>query len=335
MAVRQGYINHVGMVLDRSGSMSQLKASTVKVADLQIQHLAQHSKEVDQETRATIYQFGSSVDCIFYDKDVLRLPSIKDHYRIEGQTALIDATIQAINELRQTATLYGDHAFLLYILTDGMENASQNSRAALHNTMSQLPDNWTLAVFVPDAMGVHYAKQLGFAPGNIQVWNPSAQGIAEVGETIKRTTTAYMQMRTTGSRSTTGLFNLSTENLTPVAVRGNLLPVPQDRFEIYSAVGEAQIRDFVEFSTGQKYRMGSAFYELVKPEKVQASKQVMIRDTDNGRVYSGHDARTILGLPPYEVKVAPNDHPRYDIFVQSTSVNRKVVPGQQILIVNK
>lgn len=333
--VQQGYINHVGLVVDRSVSMQGLANSTVQVADLQMKHLADHSQAVDQETRATVYQFGSDVECLFYDKDVLRLPSIKGLYRVRGNTALIDATLKAIDDLEKTATLYGDHAFLLYILTDGMENESRHTAFDLKSKLSRLPDNWTLAVFVPDARGVHYAKQLGFAPGNIQIWNPSEQGIREVGETIKRTTQSYMHMRTTGQRSTTGLFNLSTENLTPQAVRGNLLPVPNDRFDRLTAGYEEQIRDFVERITGQKYRVGSAFYELVKPEKVQASKQVMVRDTMNGRVYSGHEARTILGLPPYEVKVAPSDHPNYDIFVQSTSVNRKLVPGQEVIVVKK
>lgn len=333
--VQQGYINHVGLVVDRSVSMHSLEKSTVQVADLQMKHLADHSQSVDQETRATVYQFGSDVECLFYDKDVLRLPSIKGLYKVRGNTALIDATLKAIEDLQKTATLYGDHAFLLYILTDGMENESKHTAADLKSTLSRLPDNWTLAVFVPDARGVHYAKQLGFAPGNIQVWNPSEQGIREVGETIKRTTQSYMAMRSTGVRSTTGLFNLSTENLTPAAVRGNLLPVPQDRFTTHVVKHMMPIKGFVQLATGESYRLGSAFYELVKPEKVQASKQVMIRDKDTGRVYSGHDARSMLGLPQYEVKVAPSDHPKYDIFVQSTSVNRNLVAGQEVIVVKR
>jgi hypothetical protein len=81
--------------------------------------------------------------------------------------------------------------------------------------------------------------------------------------------------------------------------------------------------------------MGSAFYELVKPEKVQGKKQVMIRERQSGKVYSGHEARQLLNLPPYEVKVAAVDHPNYDIFVQSTSVNRKLVPGQEVIVVKR
>lgn len=330
--VQQGYINHVGLVLDASSSMHYIGDSAVKVADLQVEHLAQRSKEVDQETRATVYTFNTRVDCVFYDKDVLRLPSIKRHYRTGGQTALIDATIKAIEDLEQTATLYGDHAFLLYVLTDGQENASRKSAGQLRTKLAQLPDNWTVAVFVPDQHGVHEAKQYGFAPGNIAVWDTSAKGIAEVGETIKRTTNAYMAARTTGMRSTTGLFELGTENLTPVAIHGTLLSVPSDRFDVF--VGwdaKERIDEFVKRHTGT-YRLGSAFYELVKPETIQPTKQIMVRDRTTGEVFSGHQARQLLNLPNYHVRVAKADHPNYDIFVQSTSYNRNIVAGQEVIV---
>lgn len=332
--VHQGYINHVGLVLDASGSMNRLKSSTVQVADLQIKDLAVRSQEMDQETRATVYQFGNEVECLFYDKDVLRLPSIKGLYTIRGMTALIDATLKAIHDLQKTATLYGDHAFLLYILTDGLENASLSTRQDLQHTLRGLPDNWTLAVFVPDQVGVHEAKKLGFAPGNIAVWNPTEQGIREVGETIKRTTSSYMTARTQGIRSTTGLFNLETQNLTPATVNATLLPVPRDRVRFLSVRYQQTIREFVQ-SHGIPYKIGDSFYQLTKPETVQAAKQIMIRDRNTGYIYSGHDARSLLGLPNYEVRVAPADHPNYTIYVQSTSVNRKLVPGTELLVITR
>jgi hypothetical protein len=333
--VHQGYINHVGLVMDRSTSMRLLRDSTVQVADMQIQYLAQRSQEMDQETRATVYQFGSDVDCLFYDKDVLRLPSIKDHYEIRGQTALIDATLQAISDLRQTATLYGDHAFLLYVLTDGQENASRSRAADLRKQLQFLEDNWTVAVFVPDAVGVHEAKQLGFAPGNIAVWNTSERGIREVGETIKRTTDAYMTSRTMGVRGTTGLFQLGVENLSTQAVKDELIEVPTDRYDIFVPGHKMAIQPFVETVTGKKYIRGNSFYELTKPETVQDSKEVMVRDHKTGKVYGGRHARNLLGLPPYDVRVAPASHPDLDIFVQSTSVNRNLVPGTELIVLKK
>ena len=333
--VHQGYINHVGLVMDRSTSMRNLRDSTVQVADMQVQYLAQRSQEMDQETRATVYQFGSDVDCLFYDKDVLRLPSIKDHYEIRGQTALIDAVLQAIADLQQTATLYGDHAFLLYVLTDGQENASRQRAPKLKAVLDTLPDNWTIAVFVPDAVGVHEAKQLGFAPGNIAVWNTSERGMREVGEKIKKTTDSYMVSRTMGVRGTRGLFELDTTNLRPEVVKEELLPVPYDRYDIFHVDYASPIREFVEAKTGQSYVLGNSFYELSKPETIQSTKQIAVREYGSGRLYSGRHARMLIGLPDYDVRVKPESHAKFDIFVQSTSVNRKLVPDTEVLVLKK
>ncbi len=39
-------------------------------------------------------------------------------------------------------------------------------------------------------------------------------------------------------------------------------------------------------------------------------------------------------VPDMSVKVNPVDHPDYTIFVQSTSVNRKLVPGTRVLLLS-
>lgn len=328
----QGYINHVGLVLDASSSMGYISKSTVQVADAQIKYLAERSQDTDQETRATVYQFADRVECLFYDKDVLRLPSIKDVYRPDGMTALIDAVLQAISDLRQTATIYGDHAFLLYVLTDGAENASRQRPDTLRKVLGSLPDNWTVAVFVPNQQGVFEAKKLGFAPGNIAIWDTSERGVREVGETIKQVTDAYIHARTTGVRGTSNLFNLTTENLTPNNVH-NLLPVPKDAYTLIQNTSgvTTPIRDVVEWSTGEKYRIGSTFYELIKPEVVQAKKQIAVLEGSTGKVWSGSGARHLLGLPDEVVKVSPGHAPGYMIFVQSTSVNRNILPEQCLI----
>ena len=99
----ENIINHIVLVLDASTSMTHLSSELIKVADNQIAHLAIRSKELDQETRITVYSFASSgydwrtpkIDCLVYDKDVLRMPSIAQVYQAKGNTPLIDATIVA------------------------------------------------------------------------------------------------------------------------------------------------------------------------------------------------------------------------------------------------
>ena len=328
------YINHVVLVLDSSASMGPYTRDLVKVADGQIAYLARRSQELDQETRVSVYTFDNTVKCLIYDKDVLRLPSISTLYRTGGMTALLDATAKSLDDLAQTATLYGDHAFLLWVLTDGQENASRfTTGSQLSTKLRGLPENWTVGVLVPDQRSIFEAKGFGFPADNIAVWDTSsAAGVAEVGETIRTATDNFMVARSQGVRGTRSLFSTGLDAVNKNTVHSNLKPLGGSDFNLL-AVTQAnwQIRDWVQGS-GLPYTVGKAFYQLTKTETIQPHKQVAVLEKATGKVYTGAQARSLIGLPAHEVRVKPDQNPEYDIFVQSTSVNRKLVPNTKVLV---
>lgn len=341
MKTIQNYINHIALVLDASSSMKGAAAQLVKVADNQIAYLARRSKELDQETRVTIYSFSEKITCLVYDKDVLRLPSIAGLYAAQGNTALIDATLKALEDLAKTPQIYGEHAFLTYVMTDGEENQRPGGASELSRRLNGLPENWTVAVFVPNANGIHEAKKFGFPKDNIAVWDSnSAQGIAEAGETIRQTTESFMQARTRGVRGSRNLFNLNVDTLSKTAVAGNLKELHRGQYRVYKGTGrtvvdgKTPIADFVEAETGRPYKSGEAYYQLTKPEKIQAGKSIALRDIKKHSIYVGDHARTLLGLPDTEVKVSPASHPDYEVFVQSKSVNRNLVEDTTLLLLS-
>lgn len=91
-----------------------------------------------------------------------------------------------------------------------------------------------------------------------------------------------------------------------------------------------RIDEFVKSETGHPYVVGKSYYQLTKSEIIQPQKQIAI--LARGNVYTGYEAREMLGLPDEHVKVKPNDYDDYDIFIQSTSVNRKLIAGQKLLV---
>jgi len=327
------YINHIAMVLDGSGSMSGLARQVVEVADQQVAYLAKRSQETNQETRVSLYVFEdrNQIVCHVYDKDVLRLPSLSGLYRVKGQTPLIDATIKAIDDLEQTATLYGDHSFLVYVLTDGEENASSAKPYDLSARIERLPEEWTLACFVPNQLSKREAKQFGFPAENIAIWD-TTKGLKEVGESIRRTTDAYFTMRSSGGRGTKNLFSIDAGALTKSVVKRELQKLGPGQFRIYAVKEDVPIADFIEAKTRRAYKLGEAFYQLTVPVKVQASKEIALYHKKEHAVYKGENARQLLGLPDCEVKVKPAETPDFDIFVQSTSVNRKLLAGTKLLL---
>ena len=330
------YINHIALVLDASSSMQPQTEHVTKVADNQIAYLAKRSQELDQETRVTVYAFSYARDiqCLIYDKDALRLPSIRGLYRPNGQTALIDATLKALDDLSKTPELYGEHAFLTYVLTDGEENNSRNPASVLTARLTSLPDHWTTAVFVPNQNGVFEAKRFGFPKDNIAVWDAStARGAVEVGERIRQTTDSFMRGRSVGVRGSKNLFNLDVNNLNAATVR-TLTKLTPGQFRMLAVADDEPIADFVERKTRRAYKLGEAYYQLTRPVKVQAQKVIAIYDKKAHTVYTGPDARQVLGLPDHEVKVSPDAHPNYDLFIQSTSTNRKLFGGTSLLLLS-
>lgn len=333
--MQPNYINHIALVLDASGSMQHLRDQVVTVADQQIAHLAQRSKELDQETRITVYTFSDPYDipCLVYDKDVLRMPSIKGLYTIRGNTALIDATLKALKDLSKTPELYGEHAFLTYVLTDGEENRSKTAPEALAESLAKLPDHWTVACFVPNAHGVHEAKRFGFPKDNVAVWDTTAKGMEEVGATIRKATDTFMQGRTKGVRGYRNLFNLDVSAVTPANMKA-LSKLTPGQFRLLPISVDMPIATFVEQMTGRPYKLGEAFYQLTVPVEVQPQKTIALYARKDHAVYTGRDARTLLGLPNHTVRVSPTAHPTYDIFIQSTSVNRKLLTGTKLLLLS-
>jgi hypothetical protein len=344
MSVSQNYINHVALVLDASSSMSHLSRKVVEVADQQIAYLARRSRELDQETRVTVYVFADKVECVIYDKDVLRMPSLKQLYRTGGMTSLLAAALKSQRELAQTAQLYGDHSFLTFVLTDGQENASHRCQdsptkdprdlvQAVARMIETQQDNWTLAVLVPDQMGKREAMQCGFPKDNIAIWDAtSTQGLEEAGQVIQQATENFMMGRTQGIRGSRAVFSTGAETVNENTIKAaGLTPVDPSKYQLIPVARNAAIKEWV-IECGHTYRTGGAFYELSKSEKIQAQKQIAVLEKKTDRVYTGPQARALLGLPNTEVRVKPDHNDHFTIFVQSTSVNRKLVPNTRLLL---
>ena len=80
-------------------------------------------------------------------------------------------------------------------------------------------------------------------------------------------------------------------------------------------------------------KKGAAFYQLTKTETaIQDYKKIIIRDKTSNAIYEGVATRDLLGVPHVgNIRLAPGNHGNYDIFIQSTSVNRKLDKNTQLL----
>lgn len=336
MTLPNHLINHVAIALDASGSMQRHRAQVVTAVDELVKYLATLSQEMDQETRITVYTFNDKVQNIVFDRDVLRLPSIADFYEPDRQTALCDATLLALDDLGRTAQMYGDHAFLLYVFTDGQENASKPlNRSFLPQRLKALGDNWTTAILVPDIHARLAAERLGFPRNNIDTWNTlSATGMEEMAEVVKTSARTYMTARSTGTRGSKNLFG-GADTVNDQTIRDSgIKPLHYDDFMLLRVIRDTPIKEFIE-DAGHRYVAGRGYYQLVARTIVQANKQVAIMHKKTKKVFHGLDARKILKLTEVDTVVTPDDNKDYAIFVQSTAPNRKLFAGTELFYFKK
>lgn len=349
-------INHMVLIIDASSSMQHLKATTVKVVDNFVAHLAAKSKENGQETRATVYFFSSygKLQCAIWDMDVLRVPSIAGLYDPSGMTALIQAYQLVIADMRTIPQKYGDHSIAVFGFTDGGENDSARPKVLgvqqrlireLSSTLLTAPENETYGLFVPNAEGVFDAKRFGFPATNITIWDAtSVRGMEDAGSMLRDVADYYMAGRSQGVRgysasSGGGLFKMN--DFSARDVQTALTPVTPGSFHFLDVTQAhrdpgsdgARLDNFYETVTGRPYPKGRCYYEFTKAETVQGYKQVAIEVGDV--LYSGtlDETRDLLGMPTdHSVKLRPDQKPGATIFIQSTSNNRKLMPGTRLLV---
>lgn len=109
-----------------------------------------------------------------------------------------------------------------------------------------------------------------------------------------------------------------------------LTPVSPSRFQTLRVIHDIPIKDFVEDS-GARFKVGKGFYQFTKTETIQENKEVVLRDRE-GNFFSGEKARELIGVPVGTRKrLAPRYLRNYDVFVQSTSWNRKLKRGTEFL----
>lgn len=112
----------------------------------------------------------------------------------------------------------------------------------------------------------------------------------------------------------------------------DLLSVPQSRFQILHVDNKTVIKEFVEYS-GATFKKGRGFYQLTKPEDVQGYKEVVLQHKITGDLFSGKKAREMVGLPNNgdNAHIRPVHLKDFNVFIQSTSNNRKLMPSTLFL----
>ena len=327
--------NYVGIARDHSGSMFGLSKEAMKDYNGLIEQLREASEQEKIDTIINTVTFGinSSVKQEAVNSSVNAVKPLSS-YITDGGTPLFDAVGELIEMLSSVPDKNDDGvSFLIMVVTDGQENQSSKWKYNLSDKIKELQatDKWTFTFRVPKGYASEITSRLNVHAGNVVEWEQSERGMRESNIKTKSAIGSFYKQRTAGVRSSSSFYaDLSgvsmkevKNTLTDISAKVTIWPVKE---------GGIQIRDFVQKKSKKDYQLGSAFYQLTKREEVQGGKLFAIRHKISGKVYSGEDARDLLGIPNGgSIKMAPGDHGQYDIFIQSTSVNRKLMAGTELM----
>jgi hypothetical protein len=306
-----------------------------------IESIKKASNTNSQDTIVSVVECGhgrtASVKRVITNSNVNTLTPITSYVCDGPGTPLFDSVGDLIEQFESVPD-YDDASvsFLVMAITDGYENYSQKYDATkLAKKIRELTatDRWTFVFRVPRGHAGSLAR-LGIPSGNILEWDQTERGVAVAAQRDEEAFTEYFTQRSSGMKST-GKFYADLSNISEKEIKEALVDVSNKVtiWPVASNENDTQIKPFIEKRLGREMVKGAGFYQLTKTEPVvQDYKKILIRDKSSQAVYEGAAARQMLGLPTYgNIRLAPGSHGNYDIFIQSTSVNRKLKAGTSLV----
>ncbi len=333
---------YVGISKDHSGSMIHLGKQAARDYNSLVLSIQGAAKQNNIDTIVSVVKCGigpgyGRVEREIVNSSVHALKPIAEYsYLTNGNSTPLFDSVGELIELFKGVPDYNDLnvSFLLMIITDGMENSSSKWRHKLGDEIRNLQssDRWTFVFRVPHGYRSSLTS-LGIPEGNILEWEQTEHGLFTATAATTSAIDSFYVSRSKGATATRSFYS---SNLTvPKEVVKATLENISKEASVYLNPGKAgiSIKDLSVYYTGE-YKKGSVFYQLIKYENnVQDYKIFCVRDKNTKAIYSGKAARDLLGLPHQGmISLSPGNHGNYDIFIQSTSLNRKIPLNSSILI---
>jgi len=326
--------NYVCFVNDNSGSMGGLAKAAAADFNSNIEAVKNAATQEMLDTVVSAVSIdGSNTRLTITVSNPHVLKPITD-WHAGGGTPLWTGMAKLIAMLKNLPDINNSDVSVLVMITTDGEATDQNMHANLRSLMAPLlaTGRWTFVARVPRGIRNHLKLDLlalGIPEGNIQQWDTTAAGMAASTAVSTQAVGNYFRSRTAGLKSSSSFYadasKVDITALEDISKKVSLYVVPADNNGI-------EIRPFI-LSKRMEYLKGSAFYQLTKTEaKVGYDKQILVRDRASGKVFHGKEARQMIGLPTdRNARLHPGDHKNFDLFIQSFSVNRKLVAGTGVL----
>lgn len=332
---------HVFLLVDESSSMASIAGSANKALKQWAADIRASSAAAGQSTIINVTYFNTSIRDAVRELDVNLLTEQQLNIVPNGCTALYLALYQAAAAGRRILRDNKDDSVLVVLFTDGEDTASQGYHATAKNEVAFLLNTGhaDVAMMVPPRTADSIARRTGIDRSNIREWEATDEGVQQTTRTFNSSFNNYYAARSAGATSLQSShmsFYVDPDDLTKKDL-GKLNDISKDiKLLPVTHRDPERVDEFFAAHFNRPFEKGKLFYELTKSEKLQPYKSIIVQDLETGKAFSGNDARSMLGLAfTGEVRVRPGNDKKKRVFVQSTSVNRKLVTGTEVVFWEK
>lgn len=329
--------NYIGFVNDHSGSMIPLANAATKDYNTTITAIKDAASREMLDTVVSVVGIGLGAgverQVVISNPHVLKPVT---SWPCPGGTPLYDGIADIIDLFKSLPDASNANvSFLIIVTTDGEEaHSRKHNLASIKRLIAEVQDTgrYTIVFRVPKgARGT--VSNLGVPAGNIQEWETTVAGMAASTQATTAAVDTYFATRSAGAKSS-NVFYASGTGISATAVAATLKDIQNDvsLYVVPTHLNGVEIRQFI-LTKRMAYLKGAAFYQLTKTEpRVSETKLIAIRNRNTGAIYSGKEARILIGLPTSgNARVHPAGSGDFDIFIQSESTNRKLVGGTGVM----
>lgn len=313
------------ILIDSSGSMGGYTKQVIDLLNSQIKSICS-TKEVNTLLSISDFNTESNEICNSVDPNTVEID--ENTYTPAGFTALNDA-MSLVLDPKST----GLHE--LIIITDGEENKSKTTREEIRRLIKNCvdTDRWTIGFCCPPGYKNSINNYYNIPLGSITEWERTNKGINDLTIRLKSARTNYSKAIASGQSNVTRSYFTPDLDLTVKSVKATLDNVTS-QFHIKKVTTKDNLTAS-QFVTDKnlKFVVGCLYYQLTKKETLQDYKNIVLQKNSDKTLYSGEEVRNILSIPEGgTIQINPSFSADWTVYVRSTSWNRKLVPGTNVLI---
>ncbi len=186
----QQNLTDITLVLDRSGSMEDVREATISAFN-QFLH---SQKQAEGEANLTLVQFDDEFDLLYEARTIHESPELNaTSYIPRGVTALLDAIGQTIVRTGQRLAAMPQAnrpgSVLFVTLTDGYENASEEYDLKQINQMiarQQTKYSWQFLFLAANQDAIATASQMGINAAQALTFEADDEGVAATMDIMEK-----------------------------------------------------------------------------------------------------------------------------------------------------